>query len=105
MGDLQFVKKVKLACKSLNIESNIGLHLGRKTALAIFDFEKVSELGKRAHGNWLTDVFGEVHSPKLPLVVMCAIPGFDKRSEMHHNPRTDFYGDDRHKDLAMKIFQ
>ena len=29
--------------------------------------------------------------------------GFDKRNEMNHNPRTNFYGHDRHNVLAMKI--
>ena len=36
---------------------------------------------------------------------MRVMTGFDKRSGMHHNPRTAFYGDDRHKVLVMKIFQ
>ena len=103
MVDSQFVKKIK-ACKLLNIESNICLHFGRRTAPAILYPEEVSELDKRALGNWSTDVFGEVYSYKLPLLAIRDMEGFDKRSEMDHNPRTMFYGDDRHKVLAMKIF-
>ena len=75
-----------------------------KTAPSILDLEEVSELDKRALGNWSTDFFGEVHSSNLPLGAMRVIAGFDMRSGMHHNTRTTFYGDDRHKGLAMKIF-
>ena len=93
-----------MAFKSLRIESNVWINFGRKTAPAILYLEEVSELNKRALGNWSTDVFGEVYSSKLTLVAMRVMAGFDKRSGMHHNPRTTFYSDDRHKDLAMKIF-
>ena len=68
------------------------------------DLEEVSELDKRVLGNWATDVFGEVYSSKLPLVAMRVMAGFDKRSGMHHNPRTTFYGDTTHQALAKKIF-
>ena len=103
MGDSQFMKKIKLACKSLDIESNIWLHFGRKIDPAILYHEEVSKLDTQALGNWSTDVFGKVHSSKFPLVAMLVMVVFDKRSGIHHNPRSTLYGDDRHKVLAMKI--
>ena len=104
MAESQFVKKIKAACHRNSIESKSWLHFGRKTAPALMDLEEVSELDKRALGNWATDVFGEVYSSKLPLAAMRVMAGFDKRSGMHHNPRTTFYGDSTHAALAKKIF-
>ena len=51
MGDSQFVKKIKMACNSLGIESNVWFHFKRKTAPAILNLVKVNELDKRALGN------------------------------------------------------
>ena len=98
------MKKIKLACNSLDIESNVWLHFRRKTTAAVLDHDEVSELDRRELDNWSIDVFGEVYSSKLPLAAMRAMAGFDKKSGMHHNPRTTFYGDDRHKLLAMNTF-
>ena len=68
------------------------------------DLEEVSELDKRALGNWSTDVFGEVYSSKLPLAAMRVMAGFDKRSGMHHNPRTTYFGTRKHISLPKMIF-
>ena len=43
-------------------------------------------------------------SSKLPLAAMCVMVVFDKESRMYQNLRTNFYGDDRHKVLAMDFF-
>ena len=90
MGDSQFVNKIKMACKSLGIESSVWLNFGRKKAPAILNLEEASELNKRALGNWSTDGFGEVYSSKLLIAAIRVMEGFDKRSGMHHNPRTTF---------------
>ena len=84
------MKNIKLVCKSLDIESKNWLHFGRKIAPAILDLEEVSNLDKRALGNWSTDIFVEVYSSKLPLVAMRVMTGFNKSSGMYHNPRTTF---------------
>ena len=83
---------MKAACKSKHIESHSWLYFGRKTAPAMMDLEEVSELDKRALGNWTTDVFGEIYSSKLPLAAMRVVVRFNKRSGMHHNPHTTFMG-------------
>ena len=70
----------------------------------IMDLEEVSNLDKNILGNWATDVFGETYSSKLPLVAMMFMVGFDNRSGMHHNTRTNFYGDSIHAGLVKKIF-
>ena len=103
MSPSQYTKKMKNACKSCNIESNTWLHFGRKCAPALMDLEEVNEMDKRALGNWITDVFGEFYSSKLPLAAMRVMAGFDKRLGMHHNPRTIFYGQEKHKALARMI--
>ena len=46
----------------------------------------------------------EVNSSKLQLVAMSDMDGFNKRRGMHHNPRTTFYGDSTHEDLAKTLF-
>ena len=104
MSPSQYTKKMKNTCKSCNIESNTWLHFGRKCAPALMDLEEVNKMDKRALGNWITDVFGEFYSSKLPLAAMRVMAGFDKRLGMHHNPRTTFYGQEKHKALVRMIF-
>ena len=57
MDDTQSVKKMKQACYYKHTESHSWLYFGRKTAPAMMDLKEVSELDKRALGNWATDVF------------------------------------------------
>ena len=95
---------MKTACKACNIESTTWLHFGRKCAPALMDLKEVDEMNKRALGKWITDVFGQFYSSKLPLADMCVMAGFDKRLRMHHNPQTIFYRQERHKALARMLF-
>ena len=68
------------------------------------DMEEVSEMDKRVLENWVTDVFGECYSWKLPLAAMRVMAGFDKEVGLNYNPRTMFYGEDKHKELATMEF-
>ena len=104
MTNTQFTKKIKAACKHAGINSKSWLHFGRKTAPALMDMEEVSELDKRALGNWVTDVFGECYSWKLPLAAMRVMAGFDKEAGLHYNSRIIFYGEEKHMELANMIF-
>ena len=104
MTNSQFTKKIKAACKHCSINSKSWLHFGRKTAPALMDLEEVGEMDKRALGNWATDVFGECYSSKLPLAAMRVMAGFEKETGLHYNPRTTFYGEEKHQELAKMIF-
>ena len=68
------------------------------------DLEEVGEMDKQALGNWATDVFGECYSSKLPLAAMRVMAGVEKETGLHYNPRTTFYGEEKHQELAKMIF-
>ena len=104
MTNRSYKKILEKACKSLEIIISHFLHLGRVTAPAKCDLEEVNGQDTRALGNWKQDVFGNVYSTKLPLPAMRVMAGFDKRQGYHSNPRTTYFGEDCHKQLAKQIF-
>ena len=90
MADMQYVSKIKVSCKHLQIETTKFLHFGRKVASSGMDLEEVNEGDKRAIGNWSTDVFGQTYSSKLPLAAMRVLSGSDTRRGFYRNSRTTF---------------
>ena len=53
---------------------------------------------------WAQDAYQTYYSTKLPLGVLHALAGFDKRRGFHSNPRTTFKGEARHAALSTIIF-
>ena len=104
MADKQYVSKIKVSCKHLQIETTKFLHFGRKVASSGMDLEEVNEGDKRAIGNWSTDVFGQTYSSKLPLAAMRVLSGSDTRRGFYRNSRTTFINEEKYGILAKQLF-
>ena len=104
MSDKSYTSVLRRACLKLLLILSHYLHLGRVTAPAQLELEEVNGRDTRALGNWKQDVFGSCYSTQLPLPAMRVMAGHDKRQGFHINPRTTYYGEDRHSHLPKLIF-
>ena len=100
MTNRSYKKKLKEAFDKLNIISLKTDHFGRYVTAAVLDMEEIDPMITQAIGNWDTDRFWEVHSTKLPLLVMCDLAGGDLRRGHYQNPRSTFKDNAKHKELA-----
>ena len=104
MGNHVYTRKTTETCKLLKIHSSKIKHIRRNTAPVIMDMVEVDGFYQRNIGNWSNDVFADVYSINLPLGVMRALSGVNKRRGYYKNPRTIFKGDRTHESLASKMF-
>ena len=79
MSERQCIKKIKRACKNLQLDTNTYLHLGRHIGSAILEMEKVSREDIYAISNWGENIFQEHYLSNLTLPIMRSMAGFDNR--------------------------
>ena len=79
MTERQCIKRIKRACKNLQLDTNKYLHLGRHIGSAILEMEEVGREDIYAISNWGGNIFQEHYLSIFTLPIMRSMAGFDNR--------------------------